>query len=40
MSRSVLLSLLAQGNTGAEILRILESIADVNDDNAEVNVEV
>lgn len=41
MSKSVLLSLLAQGNTGAEILRILESIAESSDDNSEGgNVEI
>ena len=28
MSKSVLISLLAQGNTGAEILQILDTLAD------------
>jgi hypothetical protein len=38
MSRSVLLSLLAQGNTGAEILQILEGLVDdaADDSSSEV----
>jgi hypothetical protein len=40
MSRSVLISLLAQGNTGNEILQILDGLVDdAGDDNVEVNVE-
>jgi hypothetical protein len=40
MSRSVLISLLAQGNTGNEILQILDGLVDdASDDNVEVNVE-
>jgi hypothetical protein len=36
MSRSVLLSLLAQGNTGNEILQILDGLVDdAADDNSE-----
>lgn len=35
MSRDVILSLLAQGNTGTEILQILDSIVDgIYDDSA------
>ena len=30
MSKQVLISLLAQGNTGAEILQILDTLADDN----------
>jgi hypothetical protein len=33
MSRSVLLSLLAQGNTGNEILQILDGLVDDAGDN-------
>ena len=40
MSRSIALSLLAQGNTGDEILRILDTLAaDAADDSVEENVE-
>jgi hypothetical protein len=40
MSRSIALSLLAQGNTGDELLRILDGLVDdAADDNVEVNVE-
>jgi hypothetical protein len=40
MSRSIALSLLAQGNTGAEILQILDGLVDdAADDSVEVNVE-
>ena len=39
MSRSVLLSLLAQGNNGNEILQILDSIAADAADSVEENVE-
>jgi hypothetical protein len=39
MSRSVLLSLLAQGNNGNEILQILDSIATDADDSVEADVE-
>ena len=35
MSKSVLISLLAQGNTGAEILQILDSLAADADDTSE-----
>jgi hypothetical protein len=33
MSRSIALSLLAQGNTGDELLRILDSLVESSDDN-------
>jgi hypothetical protein len=43
MSRSIALSLLAQGNNGDQILQILDSIVADNvsesDDSVEVNVE-
>jgi len=40
MSRSIALSLLAQGNTGDELLRILDGLVDdAADDSVEVNVE-
>jgi hypothetical protein len=40
MNRSVILSLLAQGNTGNEILSILDVIvADVESDREEAEVE-
>jgi hypothetical protein len=39
MSRSVLLSLLAQGNNGNELLQILDSIAADADDSMEADVE-
>lgn len=40
MNRSVILSLLRQGNTGNEILSILDVIvADVESDNEEAEVE-
>ena len=39
MSKSVLLSLLAQGNNGNEILQILDTIAADADDSVEENVE-
>jgi hypothetical protein len=40
MSRSIALSLLAQGNNGNELLQILEGLVDdAGDDNVEVNVE-
>jgi hypothetical protein len=32
MSKSVMLSLLAQGNTGADILAILDTLVDDNQD--------
>jgi hypothetical protein len=35
MSKSVALSLLAQGNTGAEILSILNAIADESETNSQ-----
>ena len=35
MSKSVMLSLLAQGNTGAEILQILDTLTEGMDDNTE-----
>jgi hypothetical protein len=39
MSKQVLLSLLAQGNNGNEILQILDSIAADADDSVEADVE-
>jgi hypothetical protein len=33
MSRSIALSLLAQGNTGDELLQILDGLAESSDDN-------
>ena len=38
MSKQVLLSLLAQGNNGNEILQILDSIAADADDSVEADV--
>ena len=35
MSKSVMLSLLAQGNTGAEILQILDTLTEGMDDNSQ-----
>jgi hypothetical protein len=35
MSKSVMLSLLAQGNTGSEILQILDTLTEGMDDNTE-----
>ena len=35
MSKQVLISLLAQGNTGNEILQILDTLAESIDDNNE-----
>jgi hypothetical protein len=35
MSRSIALSLLAQGNTGTELLRILDGLVESSDDNVE-----
>jgi hypothetical protein len=35
MSKSIALSLLAQGNTGTEILQILDTLAEGIDDNQE-----
>jgi hypothetical protein len=40
MSRSIALSLLAQGNNGNELLQILEGLVESSDDNAEDNVAV
>jgi hypothetical protein len=37
MSKSVLISLLAQGNTGAEILQILDSLAEDNQQSISYN---
>ena len=37
MSREVILSLLSQGNTGTEILQILDSIVDDGDDDSDLN---
>ena len=39
MSKQVLLSLLAQGNNGNELLQILDSIAADADDSVEADVE-
>jgi hypothetical protein len=40
MSKQVLISLLAQGNTGNEILQILDTLAaDVVSDSEEVDIE-
>jgi hypothetical protein len=33
MSRSIALSLLAQGNTGTELLQILDGLVESSDDN-------
>ena len=35
MSKSVMLSLLAQGNTGSEILQILDTLTEGMDDNSQ-----
>jgi hypothetical protein len=35
MSKSVMLSLLAQGNTGSEILQILDTLTEGMNDNTE-----
>jgi hypothetical protein len=40
MSRSIALSLLAQGNTGTELLRILDGLVESSDDSVEDNVAV
>jgi hypothetical protein len=37
MSRDVILSLLAQGNTGTEILQILDSIVDDSYDDSDLS---
>ena len=37
MSKSVLISLLAQGNTGAEILQILDSLTEDNQQSISYN---
>jgi hypothetical protein len=37
MSKSVMLSLLAQGNTGSEILSILDSLAEDNQQSVSYN---
>jgi hypothetical protein len=39
MSRSIALSLLAQGNNGNELLQILDGLVESSDDNSEDNVE-
>jgi hypothetical protein len=39
MSRSIALSLLAQGNNGNELLQILDGLVESSDDSVEVNVE-
>ena len=39
MSRSIALSLLAQGNTGTELPQILDGLAESSDDNVEDSVE-
>ena len=37
MSKSVMLSLLAQGNTGSEILQILDTLAEDNQQSISYN---
>jgi hypothetical protein len=39
MSRSIALSLLAQGNTGIELLQILDGLVESSDDSMEDSVE-